>query len=70
MNDRVPEHQREGMGARLVNHAAQLADSLRLDGVTVRAWRESETFFAGLGFIPFGDANRDQLHPRRLWRPL
>ncbi len=66
----VPDRQRARLGRRLVEHADTMADLLMLDGLAVKAWRDSEAFFAVLGFAPFGKSRNDELYPRRMWRPL
>ena len=62
----LPEHQRCGIGARMVAHVMSIAKEDRLDGITVKAWRDSEEFFLKLGFCPPPDNGRDHLYPRRL----
>lgn len=66
----IPAAQRQGLGRRLIDRVARDAQSLGLDGISVRAWREAQAFFLRLGFAPFDADESVVSSPRRLWRAL
>lgn len=64
----VPEHQRRGIGHRLLGHALAAA-AAGFDGLLVKAQRDAEPFFVTEGFqrLPVTDDGRD--YAGRFWRP-
>lgn len=65
-----PAHQREGIGSRLLDAAAEAARIGGHDGLLVKAQADTCGFFAtrGLERLPVNDPARD--YPHRYWLPL
>jgi GNAT superfamily N-acetyltransferase len=66
----APQHQHQGIGARLLRTALQAAAAGGFDGLLVRAQRDAETYFAGQDFrrLPIDDGERD--FAGRFWRAV
>lgn len=66
----IPHYQRRGLGTRLIELVAKRLTEQRMDGMSVRAWRDSIAFFLSRGFAPMDAECRPDIYPRRLWRAL
>ena len=66
----LPEYQRCGVGANMVEHVANIVKKDGFDGITVKAWRDAEEFFMKLGFYHPQKNGRDRLYPLHLWKPV
>jgi GNAT superfamily N-acetyltransferase len=62
-----PDHQRRGIGSRLVNAALELVRAKGLDGLLVKAQPDAVEFFhaQGMRHLPVRDHERD--YPHRFW---
>lgn len=58
-------YQRRGIGTELLDRVFEEAKTHAVDGIAVRAWRESAGFFLTRNFEPI---EPQAGHPRRLWR--
>ena len=66
----IPQYQRRGLGTRLIELVAKRLAEHRMDGMTVRAWRDSLAFFLSRGFAPMDADSDPDTYPRRLWKAL
>ena len=66
----VPQYQHRGLGTRLIELVAKRLADRNIDGMAVRAWRDSLAFFLSRGFAPIERETGTDTHPRRIWRAL
>ena len=66
----MPEYQRNGVGACMVEHVSKIARKAGFHGMTVKSWRDSEDFFLKLGFSDSAISGQERLYPRQLWKPV
>ena len=66
----MPENQRCGIGAKMVEHVENIVSKDGFGGIIVKAWRDSEEFFLKAGFLCPQYNEQEDLYPRRLWKPV
>ncbi len=66
----IPQYQQRGLGTRLIDLVANRLADRNVDGMAVRAWRDSLEFFLSRGFVALDPEAAADTYPRRLWRSL
>lgn len=66
----TPIWQRRGLGTNLLDFAGHWILGRGFDGITVKAWRESQTFFRRRGFNPLTSFGTAESYPQRMWKRL
>jgi GNAT superfamily N-acetyltransferase len=65
-----PDHQRLGLGSRLLAAAANAARDQRYDGLLVKAQADAVGFFRARGLEPLACEDPDRDYQNRLWMDL